>query len=144
MTKYSQGFFVPKNPEKVSGKQKIQYRSSWELTMMHFLDLHPNVINWASESISIPYRNPLTGKNSFYIPDFLVVYKDKHGAIKGELVEVKPKKETFMEAAKSRRDKAYVIVNTAKWTAAISWCKKHNLTFKVINEDSIYKQQGRK
>ena len=144
MAKYSQGTFVPKNPAKLVGNQRPNFRSSWELTFMTFLDTHPSVIQWASESIRIPYINPLTGKSTVYVPDFLVIYRDRAGAIKREMIEVKPKKETTMEAAKTRRDKAFVILNSAKWMAAMAFCKKNGITFRVVNEDSIYQQRGKK
>lgn len=144
MTKYSQEFFVPKNPQKLIGNAKPFYRSSWELAMMTFLDSHPNVIQWASESIKIPYTNPLTGKRSQYVPDFLVLYQDQNGKRKAELVEVKPKKEAMMENAKSKRDKAFLLVNTAKWAAAMTFCKKTGLEFRIITEDQLFKQKGKK
>ena len=112
--------------------------------MMSFLDTHPNVINWGSECLRIPYRNPLTGKNTVYVPDFLIKYQDKNGTTRAELVEIKPKKETFMEAARSRRDKAYVILNSAKWAAAMSFCAKNGIQFRVINEDSLFVNKGRR
>jgi hypothetical protein len=143
MAKYSQGEFVPLNPGKIVGNAKILYRSSWELTVMTLLDQHPNVINWASESIAIPYINPLTGRRSSYIPDFLVVYRDKHGHQRAELIEVKPKKEAIKENARSKRDKASLMINTAKWAAAMMFCKKNGLTFRILTEDDIYWQSGR-
>lgn len=143
-TKYSQGTFVAKNPQKMLGKGSAIFRSSWELRLMSFLDTHPNVIAWGSECVRIPYVNPLTGKSTSYVPDFLIKYQDKQGRQRTELVEVKPKKETFMEAAKSRRDKAFVLLNTAKWTAAMNFCSKNGITFRVINEDSIFANKGKK
>jgi len=143
-TKYSQGTFVPKNPNKLIGNASPTWRSSWELAMMTFLDNHPSVIQWASESIKIPYVNPLSGKRSQYVPDFLVLYKDKNGKQHAELVEVKPKKEALAENAKSKRDKAFLIVNTAKWAAAMTWCKKNGVTFRLITEDSLFYQKGKK
>lgn len=144
MSKYSQGQFFPKNPQKIVGNSTILFRSSWELAFMQFLDDHPSVIQWASESIKIPYINPLTGKHSQYVPDFLVFYQDKSGKRKAELIEIKPKRETFLENAKSKRDKAFLIINTVKWGAATVWCKKNNITFRILNEDHIFKQKGKK
>jgi hypothetical protein len=144
MSKYSQGTFIPKNPQKVVGNPIIYYRSSWELAMMTFLDSHPSVIQWASESIKIPYVNPLTGKKSQYVPDFLVLYKDKNGKQHAELVEVKPKKEAMLENAKSKRDKAFLIVNQAKWQAALLWCKKSGVVFRLITEDELFVTKGKK
>lgn len=111
---------------------------------MHFLDQHPSVIQWASESVRIPYKNPLTGKNSQYVPDFLILYQDKSGVRRAELVEVKPKKEAMVESATSRRDKAALILNTAKWAAAMMYAKKNGLTFRVITEDDIWVTKGKK
>lgn len=144
MAKYTQGHFTPQNPQKLVGNLRPNYKSSWELRMMSFLDQHPNVIQWGSECIRIPYTNPLTGKQTVYIPDFLIKYADKNGNQRAELVEIKPKKETTMEAAKSRRDKMFVILNTAKWTAALQFCARHNIQFRVLNEDSIFQTKGKK
>lgn len=144
MPKYSQEFFTPKNPHKLIGNPKPFYRSSWELGMMTFFDTHPSVIQWASESISIPYTNPLTGRKSQYIPDFLVLYQDKNGRQRAELIEVKPKKEALAENAKSKRDKAFLILNTAKWAAAMSYCKKNGLEFRVVTEDQLFFKKGRR
>ena len=77
--KFAQGKFTLRHPEKYAGKKEPTYRSGWEFTFMQFCDNHPNVIQWASESISIPYKNPLTGKNTIYVPDFFMVYQDKRG-----------------------------------------------------------------
>jgi hypothetical protein len=138
MSKYSQQVFIPKNPQKIVGNKRPFSRSSWELRVMSFLDEHPNVIQWGSECVRIPYVNPLTGKSTIYVPDFLIKYADAKGTQRVELVEVKPKKETFIEAAKSKRDKAYVILNTAKWTAALKFCERHGIKFRILNEDDIF------
>jgi hypothetical protein len=137
-SKYTQGVFIPKNPQKVVGNKRIFYRSSWELRVMSFLDEHPNVIQWGSECVHIPYVNPLTGKSTIYVPDFLIKYADAKGTQRVELVEVKPKKETLWEAAKSKRDKAFVVLNTEKWRAAAAWCAKHGVHMRILNEDDIF------
>jgi len=134
------GEFVPKNPSKYTGKYPIIYRSSWELTAMRKFDSHPDVIAWASESIKIPYRNPITGKGSMYVPDFLVIFEDKNGKRRQELVEVKPRSQTIVTEAKSKYDKISLAINLAKWKAAGSWCKKHGLVFRIINENEIYRR----
>ena len=142
MAKYAQGYFNARNPEKYVGKGNIIYRSSWEFVFMQFCDNHPSVIQWASESISIPYLNPVTGKQSRYVPDFFVMYQDKNGQNHGELMEVKPKKE-MLENAKSQRDKLVAIINAAKWQAARAWCSANGLTFRVITEENLF-FQGKK
>jgi hypothetical protein len=136
--KFAQGKFTPTNPSKYAGKKTPTYRSGWEFTFMQFCDNHPSVIQWASEAISIPYKNPLTGRNTIYVPDFFIVYQDKRGKKRAELIEVKPRSQTTMETARSTRDKAAVAVNYAKWEAATAWCKQNGVTFRVITENDIY------
>jgi hypothetical protein len=142
MSKYAQGKFQLINPSKYVGNKTPTYRSSWEFVFMQFCDNNPNIINWASEAVHINYRNPLTGKNTIYVPDFLITYVDAAGAQKAEVVEVKPRKETTLEGAKNIRDQASAILNMAKWEAARIWCRAHGMTFRVVTEDMIF-HQGR-
>lgn len=143
MSKYAQGIFVPKYPEKYVGRGSIRYRSSWEYAFCQMCDNHPAIINWASESVRIPYINPLTGKSTFYVPDFFIVYQDKDGQNHAEVVEVKPSKEMTFENARSQRDKLAVIVNHAKWTAAYEWAKRNGIRFRIVSENEIF-HQGKK
>lgn len=137
--KYSQGFFLPRNPEKYIGTGNIYYRSSWELTFMRFCDNNPAVLHWASESVSIPYRNPLTGKSTVYVPDFLIVYIDRNQKKHAELIEIKPKNQTLIEnVGKNPYNQAQFIINEAKWEAARIFCKDKGLSFRIINESDIF------
>ncbi len=95
MARFAQGKYALKNPQKYVGGKSPTYRSSWEFAFMRFCDINENVTKWASEAISIPYRNPLSGKMTIYVPDFFIVYQDKTGKQQVELVEVKPKNHTF-------------------------------------------------
>ena len=65
-------------------------RHLWNLCSYFQSNEHPNVYQWASESIKIPYRHPFTGKYTVYVPDFFIVYQDKQGRKHAEMVEVKP------------------------------------------------------
>jgi hypothetical protein len=144
MPNFRQGAYPVKNATKYVGLGTPRYRSGWELTFMMFLDSNDNVLQWASESIRIPYRNPLTGKQSIYVPDFLVTYRGRNNTTIAELIKIKPKKQSLLESKASDRDRAIVAVNYAKWHQATLWCKKNGLTFRVINEDQIYHQGGKK
>lgn len=144
MSKYAQGKYQIKNPEKYVGRKQPTYRSSWEFTFCTFCDNNPSVIQWASEPFMIPYRNPLTGKNTIYVPDFMMVYVDKNQQKHAEVVEIKPLKETTMETAKSVRDKAAVALNIAKWTAAKAFCDAHGLKFRIVTEHDIYQGTRRR
>lgn len=140
MAKWAQGIFTPKNPQKYIGKHSPKYRSGWELTFMNFCDNHNNVIYWASEAIKVPYKHPLTGKPTIYIPDFFVVYQNKFKQQIAEIVEIKPKKQSLIESKiASAKDKAVVIVNHAKWAAAVAYCKRQGYTFRVITEDDLFR-----
>ena len=144
MSKFANGSYTVKNPTKYVGKGTPRYRSGWELTFMMFLDSNDNILQWASESISIPYRNPITGKPSMYVPDFLITYRDKNNQMRAELIEIKPKKQSIIESKASARDRAVVAVNYAKWDSATKWAKRNGLTFRVINEDQIFHQGAKK
>ena len=144
MANYRQGAYTVKNTAKYVGRGTPRYRSGWELTFMMFLDSNENVLQWASESISIPYRNPLTGKSSMYVPDFLVTYRGPNNTTKAELIEIKPKKQSLVESKMNANERAIVAVNYAKWDSATKWAKKNGLTFRVITEDQIYHQGNKK
>lgn len=136
---YNQGVYQPKNPGKYVGTYPITYRSAWELTFMNLCDSHPSVLQWASESIKIPYQHPLTGKWHQYIPDFFIVFMDKDGKKHGEIIEIKPLSQSIPEAAKSRKAKEIYIINQAKWAAAVEWCRRQGLRFRVMTENQLYK-----
>lgn len=143
MAKYANGKFTIKNAEKYIGKKVPTYRSSWEFAFMNFCDNNPAVTQWASESIQIPYYNPVLGKQTIYVPDFLIVYVDANKRQHVEVVEVKPLTQVTMETAKSLKDKYSVAINMAKWAAADAWCKANNMRFRVVTEHDIFKNLKR-
>jgi len=143
MSKWAQGFYDVVNPQKYVGKNTPRYRSGWEFSFMRFCDLNDHVLQWASESIHIPYRNPLTGKQTIYVPDFLIMYRNKDNTVRAEVVEIKPKKQSVVESKQSARDRAAVAVNYAKWDAATKWCRSQGLTFRVITEDDMFRNGRR-
>lgn len=139
MSKFAQGIYVPKNAAKYVGTGNPRYRSGWEHAFMRFCDNNDNILQWASESISIPYRNPITGKQSIYVPDFLITYRNRSNQVIAELIEIKPKKQSLIESKASARDRAIVAVNYAKWDQATKWCRRNGLTFRVVTEDDIFR-----
>lgn len=141
MSKFSQGIYTIKNPEKYVGGSPPVFRSSWERRVFMWLDNNPNVVRWASEAVKIPYRNPLTQAMSNYIPDLLIEYNDKTGTRHVELVEIKPLRETVLERAKTRKDKMALAVNMAKWQFAQQWCKQQGIKFRVITERDLFVQK---
>lgn len=140
MPNYAQGFYTPKNPNKYIGKHSPKYRSGWELTFMTFCDTNKNVLYWASESLRIPYKHPLTGKVTTYVPDFFVVYENRYGKKLAEVVEIKPKKQSLLESkVSSAKDRAIIAINHAKWGAAMAYCKTQGYNFRVITEDDLFR-----
>jgi len=133
-----------KNPKKYKGNRPPFSRSSWELRFMQFCDNNPAILEWVSEAIRIPYKNPITGKNSTYVPDFFIVYVDKNSKQHAELIEVKPKSQTSLTEAKNGYDKAHAMVNAAKWKAAYAWAKQQNVKFRIVTEDMIFNTGGKR
>jgi hypothetical protein len=144
MSRWAQGDYTILNREKYAGNGTPRYRSGWELTFMKFIDSNDHILQWASEPLAIPYRHPLTGKMTNYIPDFLITYRTKNNTMKAELIEIKPKKQSVIESKMSSKDRAIVAINYSKWAAAQKWCNQHGLTFRVITENDLFHQGGTK
>lgn len=141
-TKFSKSEYIPVNPEKYIGTYPIICRSSWERVLCNIFDKHDSVYGWASESIKIPYVNPMTGRSTIYVPDFLVQYVDRAGKQHIELVELKPMNQSIDEKARGIKNKVALAINKAKWSAANQWAKKHGMTFRVVTEKDLFIQKG--
>ena len=143
MSKFAQGVYKVTNRAKYVGKREPRYRSGWEHSFMTFCDNNGHILQWASESISIPYLNPLSGKMTIYIPDFLITYRTRDDRMCAEVIEIKPKKQSVIESKQSSRDRAIVAVNYAKWAAAQKWCARNGLVFRVITESDLFRNGGK-
>jgi hypothetical protein len=139
MAKWAQGQYVVQNAEKYVGRGTPRFRSGWEHSFMRFCDTNDNILQWASESIQIPYRNPVTGKQSIYVPDFLITYRTKNNTMRAELIEIKPVGQSVITENMKSRDRAVVAINYAKWSAAEKWCKRNGLTFRVVTENDMFR-----
>lgn len=110
---------------------------------MKVLDLTPGVLEWSSESIQIPYVNPLTGRQTIYIPDFLVKLVSG-GKVVTKLIEVKPASQTFESDASNQRDLHDQMKNRAKWGAAMLWCERRSdsdgnpVQFEIMTEKDMF------
>jgi len=139
MRSTARGKFLIRNPDKYVGVGEPTYRSSWEMTFMMFCDNNPSIQQWASESVKIPYQDPLTGKQTVYVPDFLIVYVDKNMKKHAELIEIKPKNQAMLESVgKNPYNQAQYVKNMAKWQAAQAWCKRMGLCFRVVSEEDLF------
>jgi len=139
-SKYKQGIFISQNPDKYVGDAtNIIYRSSWELRAFKWLDEHPDVLFWNSESLMIPYFYEVDQKMHRYYVDLVAQMKTKTG-IKVFAIEIKPAAETLPPNAKTK-NKARLLVQTqtylknqAKWKAATAFCASKGIQFIVIDE----------
>jgi TnsA endonuclease N terminal len=143
---YSQGLYVPKNPEKYVGDvTKIRYMSSWELELHKFFDNNTKILRWSSESIAIPYIKPTDGRIHKYYPDYWIEYVNRDGKIVREIIECKPRSQTRQPRKQRGTGKTSIYeslqfaVNSAKWAAAIEWCKQRGFEFRIVTEKSIFK-----
>lgn len=140
------GTFRPKNPQKYKGNaNNIVYRSRWELLLMSRLDEHPDVLQWSSEEVVVPYRSPMDGRIHRYFPDFLVKKRNhSNGLVETVMIEVKPKAQTKPPEVKTGKPtKRYLNevytwgVNSAKWKAAENYCKDRGWKFQIMHEDHL-------
>jgi TnsA endonuclease N terminal len=141
MSKFARGKFTMTHPEKYVGTKMPTYRSSWEWSFMKFCDTNVNIQKWASEAVQIPYRDPLTGRQTVYVPDFFIQYADKRNRVMTELVEIKPASQTILErVGKNKYNQTQFVKNQAKWAAASLWCRQQGITFRILNENDIFSQ----
>ncbi|BEH88721.1 hypothetical protein [Klebsiella phage phiKp_22] len=113
--------------------------------MMRWLDNHPDVVQWNSEEVVIPYFSNADGKKRRYFMDFWAKFSNGQQFF----FEVKPKKETrppvkptkLTTSAKKRYiDEIYTwSVNVDKWKAAQATANKMGIEFRLITEDSLKK-----
>lgn len=149
------GMFKPNVPKKYVGNvNNIVYRSGYELTFMMWCDRNPNVLEWASEEVVIPYHNMLDeeiaikrGRNIIhrYFVDFYIKVKNADGTTDKYLIEVKPYHQTIPPKPNPKQSAKTIlherntwITNMSKWTAAREWCAKRGLKFKLITEVELY------
>ena len=137
------GKYQPRFPSKYKGNPtKIIYRSLWERKFMQYCDFSNNILEWASEEISIPYRSPIDRRVHKYFPDFYIKVKESGGKIKKYLIEIKPKRQTKPPVKKSSKT-AYIYEaheyakNQAKWKMAKEFCKDRLWEFKVMTEKEL-------
>jgi hypothetical protein len=111
--------------------------------MMLTLDNHEDVLGWQSEAIGVFYTNPFTKKVKPYIPDFVVVYRDRQTNRQVvEMIEIKPKDEMPgyqpLRERLSKYKQSVQVLNAAKWQAALAFCARRGWKFRVVCEDQLF------
>jgi hypothetical protein len=149
------GRFKPKNPQKYKGDPtKIIYRSLWELKVMRRFDEHPDIVEWQSEEVVVPYLNPVKGKTSRYFPDFVIKKRIDENKYQKIMIEVKPKNQTTAPDPSRRnktptgrvlrrylREAATYSINEAKWKAAEKYCRERGWSFLIMTESEIFSKR---
>ena len=93
------------------------FKSSWEEAVMKHLDADPYVEAWDYECVRIPYKYGVEQKQRWYVPDFVVIFRD--GA--REIWEVKP--EEFLQTERVKNTTA----------AGIQFCQNNGFRqYKVL------------
>ena len=132
------GKFRVKNTRKYKGDfTNVIYRSLWERNVFKWCDENPNVKQWVSEEIVIPYYYEADKKYHRYYPDIKIVFEDKT-----ILVEIKPESQTAPPTG-SKRTKRYIaegftyVKNMNKWKAANAYCKDRGWEFQIWTEKTL-------
>lgn len=139
---FRQGLFRPKNTKKYVGKTPPIYRSGWELKFFRWCDENENVLEWASESVIIPYINPIDGKAHRYYTDGVIALKELNGIGK-YIIEIKPISQVLKPVAGRKKQSTIIyegkryIQNMAKWEAAKKWCQQRNYKFLILTEKEL-------
>lgn len=139
---FRQGLFRPKNTKKYVGKTSPIYRSGWELKFFRWCDENENVLEWASESVIIPYINPIDGKAHRYYTDGVIALKELNGIGK-YIIEIKPSSQVLKPIAGRKKQSTIIyegrryIQNMAKWEAAKKWCQQRNYKFLILTEKEL-------
>ena len=134
-SRYQQGWINPQSCKKLFESQKtipIIYRSSLEKKYMEWCERNPDVIRWGCECVKIRYYNDWDSKYHTYNLDFVMIDKNNNKY----LIEIKPLNQTKRPLGEFQRNyqwKQY-ITNTCKWRAAIDFCDKNGLIFKIITD----------
>jgi hypothetical protein len=142
------GNFKPDHPEKYAGDaSNIVYRSRIELRYMQYLDHHPDIIQWASEELHLPYISPKDHMQHRYFPDLLVKKRNSDGTTRVMMIELKHSSDLKEPQPPKnpqgrRRFLAETItwnVNQAKWAAAKAYCADRGWEFCVMSEKELGK-----
>jgi hypothetical protein len=152
-TKFSQGYFIPKNPQKYIGDlTKIIFRSSWEYNFLYYCDRNDLILKWSSEPFHIKYISPLDGKEHKYFVDFYIEYisNENDKLVKKALVEIKPKNKLKKpEPPKTKNKKSLKnfeiqykewLVLESKIQYAKKFCQINNLEYIIVTEEFLFNQ----
>ncbi len=137
-SRFRQGKYKLRNPDKYMGNDFPIYRSGIELKFFKFCDLNENVKKWGSENVKIPYFDTIKKKNRlYYIDNYVEILEGKE--IKKYIIEIKDIKATKKPVAKRGKKKATLLHeqltwtnNNDKWRQAQRYAKKYGAEFLLL------------
>ena len=149
MAKY-QGFFKPTNKHKYKGNpDQIVYRSGWELKFFRYCDANPDILEWSSEEVIVPYTCATDKKTRRYFPDVVLKQRTVDGKVETVMIEIKPEKETVPPKLTKTKTERQLIKealtfakNTSKWNAAEQFCRHKGWRFKIMTEVHLGIKRG--
>lgn len=143
--------WYPSNPHKYRGDvNNIISRSSWETKAFNWMDNNRDVVSWSSESVILPYFDPIQNKMRRYFVDLWAEIKTNTGVIRRYLIEIKPDKFTRPPTQPKRITKSYLaeatqyVTNRAKWDAAEAVCKQNGVEFLILTEHDLFGSKNKK
>lgn len=134
-SRYKQGCVDPRTCKKLFPglqRERIIYRSSYELKFITWLEGSDMVKNWGSECFCIPYLY-VDGTTHKYYPDYFVEMTDGTKMV----VEIKPSNQTKKPVNENCWAAREWSKNKCKWKAAMEFCEKKGYKFKILTEKTI-------
>lgn len=134
-SRYKQGYIDPRSCKKLFNqlsRERIIYRSSYELKFITWLEQSNLVKGWGSECFCIPYLF-VDGTTHRYYPDYFVEMVDGTKMV----VEIKPYNQTQKPVNENCWAAKEYAKNMCKWKATLEFCEKKGYKFKVLTEKTI-------
>lgn len=91
---------------------------------MMYCDKHPNILEWNSEEMAIPYQ--FEGKDRNYYPDFWIRMINEDDCVVEKIIEIKP----YYQKRWAQ--------NKAKWKEAVRCCDENGYEFQVLTEKELF------
>ena len=135
------GKYKPNIKKYKGDPDKVTYRSHWEKLCFMWCDRNPEIKNWSSEEIVVPYYWDIDKRYHRYFVDLKITFKNK----KTILVEIKPDKETRPPKNPGKKTKRYItegltyVKNMNKWKAAKNYADDRNWELQIWTENTLDK-----
>ena len=136
---YKGKYTVKDRKKYVGDPDKVVYRSLWERNAFRWVENQPNIVEWGSEEVIVPYICETDRKVHRYFID--LYFKTTDG--KKYLIEIKPSKETKPPKKPARQSRRYLsealtyVKNQSKWKAANKFAQENGCIFQVWTEDTL-------